>query len=226
MGEVLARGAPRALGFDLSSRVGEQDLLPFTKLLTDRRDWKTAARDQAQRSFGAAAGMGVSVLNGVSKISDGDVMAGMVEMLPVGLRNLTKGYQLTTDGYVDAKGNKLPITPGGSAILYQLLGLTSSDRAEYTEKAGDVAQRQISLGRQAGVLRNHIVDAVISGDATLPDMVRKAQKFDQDNPAYAVLPGIEGALSRKVSAQTNAQALGTPLGLRPTDLRGRELVNY
>ena len=39
VGEVLAKGVPRAAGVDLS-RSGLQDLLPFSQFLADRRRWE------------------------------------------------------------------------------------------------------------------------------------------------------------------------------------------
>lgn len=227
MGEVLARGAPRALGFDLSSRVGEQDLLPFTSFLTDRNNWKEAAKTQAFQSFGAQAGMGVSVMGGVSKIADGDWLSGMLDMMPTAFKNVGKAYTMSDKGYVDARGNSLPITPGAADILYQLVGLTSSTRADYTEKAGDVAQRRISMSRQAAVLRNHIVDATIAGDrGALQDLIPRAVKFDEDSPGFAVLPGVDGAVRRKLTASATAKALSAPLGVRLSDIRGQQLVDY
>jgi hypothetical protein len=43
--EIIARGTPRAAGIDLSTRVGEQDILPFSKFIADRRDLKDSLKD-------------------------------------------------------------------------------------------------------------------------------------------------------------------------------------
>ena len=228
VGEMLSRGViPRGLGFDLSSRAGEQNILPFTELLTDQRSWKDALGAQSERSLGASFSVGTTMLGGAAKMLQGDLYGGAVDMMPVALKGpLKAGRMAETGEYIDAKGNKLPITPGAGAILYQLLGLNSSERAEYSEKANDQAGRRISLGRQATVLRNQIVKGVLSNDGGLKDKIRAAQKFDINNPEYAVLPDIEGAMKRRVTAEATARALGTPLGVRAVDDEARALTNY
>ena len=228
VGDMLSRGViPRGLGFDLSTRAGEQNILPFTELLLDQRDWKDAIGAQTERSFGAAFSVGTSMVTGASKMLQGDLYGGAVEMAPVALKGpLKAGRMAATGEYIDAKGNRLPMTAGSSAVLYQLLGLNSAERAKYTEKASDQAGRRISLNREATVLRNKIVKAVMRGETDIVDLIRDAQKFDTDNPAYAVLPDIEGAVTRRLKAEAVGRTLGTPLGVRATDLEAQELTRY
>jgi hypothetical protein len=52
--EIIARGTPRAAGIDLSTRVGEQDILPFSKFIADRRDLKDSLKDLEEPRVGRA----------------------------------------------------------------------------------------------------------------------------------------------------------------------------
>jgi hypothetical protein len=227
LGEVISRGAPRAAGFDLSQRTGEQDLLPFSQWLTDKRKYKDASSEAALRSLGAPVSMAGSIYEGFGKISDGNVMDGLVSMMPAAFRGPTKAFQMYEDGYKDANGNTLPMTPKSSAMLVQLIGLTPQAKAEYSEARGDQAAREGVLVNRAKVLRSGIADAVISDDHDAArDLIRQAKAFDTANPAFAVLPDIENAIKGRLKAQAIAQATQTPIGTSPKDKAGRQLTGY
>ena len=227
MGEVVARGAPRALGFDISARVGEQNLLPFSDLLTDKRSWREATQDSVGRSVGAAPDMLLNLVDAGEKFGNGDLMGGLIAGLPVQFRNVAQAYRMTTDGYIDTKGNKLPMTPGTSAILWQLLGVTPSEKAEYSEARGDQQSRRVQITAQAQTLRNGIVRAMTSGDQDRArELVQEAQKFDKANPAYAVVPSLTGALQRQQQSIAQARALRTPVGVQMDDLAAQRLTRY
>jgi hypothetical protein len=52
-GEIIAHGGFRALGFDISSRIGEADILPMSKFMADRRAFKDKLKDLATQTWGA-----------------------------------------------------------------------------------------------------------------------------------------------------------------------------
>jgi hypothetical protein len=227
LGEIISRGAPRAAGFDLSQRTGEQDLLPFSQWLTDKRKFKDASSEAALRSLGAPVSMASNVYEGFGKISDGNVMDGLVSMMPAAFRGPAKAFQMYEDGYRDANGNTLPMTPKSSAMLVQLIGLTPQAKAEYSEARGDQAAREGVLVNRAKVLRSGIADAVLSDDHDAArDLIRQAKAFDTANPAFAILPDIENAIKGRLKAQAIAQATQTPIGTNPKDKAGRKLTGY
>jgi len=225
--EVVARGLPRAAGFDISSRVGEADLLPFSQLLGDKRSWREAVQATLGRSAGASPDMLLNLADGGEAFGRGDVVGGMKAFLPVAFKGPTEAYRMTTQGYVDTKGTKLPITPKASSILWQLLGFNPSEKAEYSEARGDQASRRVVITREANVLRSGIVKALRTGDTERArELVADAQKFDQDNPAFAVLPSVPGALKRQATTTATARATSTPLGVKAKDIAGRALTGY
>lgn len=227
VGEVVARGAPRALGFDISQRVGESDLLPFSQFLGDRRSWTESLSAAVGRSAGAAPDMLTGIADGGAQIANGDVLGGLKAVLPVAFKGPVEAYRLTAEGYVDTKGRKLPLTPGATDILYQLLGFTPEQRAEYSEARGDQQSRRLALTTQARNLTNRIVRSITNGDQqTAQELIARAQKFDEANPSFAVVPGLQSALQRTAQAQANARALGAPLGVSARDIAGRGLTSY
>jgi hypothetical protein len=230
LAQMVARGLPRVggNGFDLSQRIGEQSIIPFSEFMADRRKWKDAIEQQSIRSAGAPMSMIMNVLNGIDKVSDGNVLGGMADMVPIYLKGPTKAYQMYTDGkYKDGKGNVLPMTPGASAILSQVLGLNPAEKAEYSEAYGDAAARKGLLVRDASNLRKQLSDALIDGDIdTARDVLAKAEQFDRSNPAFAVLPSIESSIKQRARQRMLAATNQTPLGVSMKDLEGQRLTRY
>lgn len=225
--EVLSRGLPRALGFDLSARAGEQNLLPFSEFFADRRSWQEAVNNSAGRSLGAVPSMATSILDGGSQIANGDILAGMKAVLPVAFKGPTEAFRMTGEGYVDSKGNKLPMSPTASSILYQLIGFNPSEKAEYSEARGDQAARRGELSRTAGRLRQGIMRAMLSGDEeTARKLVGEAIEFDKNNPAFGVIEGLQGALQRQQKTQAMATALRAPVGVSVKDIAGQRMTRY
>lgn len=225
--EVVARGLPRAVGFDVSQRAGEATLLPFSEMITDRRSWREAVQSQAGRSIGAAPDMLLNVADAGTAIGNGDLIGGMKALLPVAFKGPLEAYRMTTDGYVDSRGTKLPMSPNATSVLWQLLGFSPAEKAEYSEARGDQQSRRVGINREAQVLRQGIVRSIVGGDQERArELIVKAQAFDAANPAFAVIPSLAGALQRQQQSAVKARALGTPLGVPLNDLAGQELTGY
>ena len=225
--EVVARGAPRALGFDISQRAGEQNLLPFSEFFADRRSWKDAVSDSAGRSLGAVPSMLINVLDGGGQIADGDLLGGMKTMLPVAYKGPTEVYRMTTEGYVDSKGNRLPMSPTASSYLWQLLGFSPAAKAEYGEARAEQAARRGQLQREAGKLRTSIVRAVLSGDTdSARSLVADAMQFDEANPEFAIIPSLGASVAASRQAQAQSRALNVPMGVSMRDVAGQRLTQY
>jgi hypothetical protein len=94
--EIIARGTPRAAGIDLSTRVGEQDILPFSKFIADRRDLKDSLKDLESRAWGAPSSMMLNMATGAQRVAQGDLEGGFRQMLPLGL--VVDGQGLPDDG--------------------------------------------------------------------------------------------------------------------------------
>jgi hypothetical protein len=227
VGEALSRGAPRAFGIDISQRAGEQDLLPFSKVLADRREWNDATRDWARDLLGSPFSMGLSILKGFEKIMKGDVMGGMAEAVPNAIKGPIKAYQYTDKGYVDGKGNKLPLEPGAGNVLAQALGFQPANLAEYREAKQTLDTRKGLANREAQTIRKSLASAIESGDQdTAKEWIAKAREFDKANPQAAVLPTIGATITRRAQERALAEATGTPLGTKIKDFKAPALTSF
>ena len=227
-GEIVAHGGFRALNFDISSRIGEQDIIPFSKFLADRRGFKESTQELALRTWGAPFSLVANWLQGGQKIAEGDMMGGITQMLPNGFAAPAKAFRMEEDGLVDGNGRKLPVDTGAWDVMVQLLGFNPSVKAEYSEARQDQAMRKGILTRRMTNLRDGIVDAIQSGDNDKArELIETAQVFDRANaPAFSVLKGVDDALKRRVKNEAVARALHTPLGVSIKDIDGHKLTQY
>lgn len=218
--EVIARGVPRAFGFDISERVGEQNLIPylhsFSKLLTDRRTWEDASEDWALNTLGSPVSMVSSILIGGEKVMQGRVLEGMRQMVPSALKGPVEAYKLSTRGYTDTKGNEMPMTPSVAAIMWQAMGFNPALKAEYNEARGVQTTLRGDMIRKANVLRNDLINALESGDqATARDLIREVQRFDEANPEFKIMPRLNAAIKARRTERVRAKETSTPLGTKP-----------
>lgn len=225
--EILSRGAPRAFGIDISTRAGEQDILPFSRLLTDRRSWADASKDWAMSALGSPVSMLSNIVAGGAEVANGNVLSGMDKMLPTALKGPERAFRLTTEGYTDASGNRLPMTPGAAAILAQAVGFTPAAKAEYSEANQTQKVRKGVLTQRASVIRRQLALAYERQDReALREGLREARQFDEANPGYAILPGLPEVIRRRAKARQMSRLTLTPLGTNVRDTGTRQLTEF
>lgn len=214
VGEVLARGVPRAIGFDLSQRTGEADILPFSRLLSDRRQWDDAFKDYAFNMLGSPVSMANNIVDGAIAIGQGDLVDGAKKLMPQAIKGGIEAYKLTSRGYQDQQGNLLPMEPGALDIMYQLMGLTPAGRAEYDEERRAYQATRGQMIRKASDYRRDLATALEDGDTDkASQLIADIKRFDELNPGYAVLPSIGQTMARRARERVAAQQAGTPLGV-------------
>ena len=226
--EVLARGVPRALGFDMSARVGEQNILPFSRFLSDRRKWEDTFPELMADLAGSPFGMVGNVAVGLREMANGNTLEGMQTLLPTALRNVTAAYRMTERGYTDTRtGQALPMEAGARDVLTQLIGFAPAELAEYREARVAQASREGIVGRQATNIRTNIAKAIEGGDAAAArEWIARAREFDANNPTSAILPRIGSVIQQRALARAQAETGNVPLGVNLRDINARQLTAY
>ena len=227
LGEVVARGAPRALGLDTSSRLGEQDIIPLSRFFADRRDFSEAAKDQAFRMLGAPTSMFTGMATGIERMAQGRVLDGMVEMMPAAFRGGAQAFRMGQEGYVNDRGVRLPLEPGARDMLVQAIGYTPSNLAEYREANFAQQSRRAIITREASGIRSQIMRALETGDQTKArELIAEAREFDRNNPAFAILPRLGSSVQARALDRAQAQAVGVPLGVSMRDVAARDRTAF
>lgn len=227
VGELIAKGAPRAAGVDVAARIGEQDILPFSRFLSDKRAFEDSIKDQALGMWGSPVSMVSSIVSGGKQLMNGEVLQGLEQMMPVAIKGPVKAYRMTKEGYTDKAGNVLPMSVGAENVLAQVLGFNPSEKAEYSE--ANIAQkaRAGQLRTEAGRIRKNLAKAYEQQDSdSFGDWYRKAQKFDEQHPERAILPGMARVLQQRQRARALAESLGRPIGVSQRDVSAGERTEY
>ncbi len=195
---IISRGILRVIGGDLSSRVGEADLLPFSRFLADRRTLDEKLRDPILSISGATGGMLSNIVAGAQKVADGDWLGGVQAMMPTALRGPVKAYSLSTKGFTDNSGVTLPMEPTATDKLVALLGIQPGKEADFMQASRAQRQRTSILSRELSVIRKNIVKAIEQQDREkLREWGRKAAEFQQANPTVDIMQGVTSSLRQR-----------------------------
>ena len=199
---IISRGILRSVGGDLSNRIGEADLLPFSRFLADRRTLDEKLKTPVLSISGASGGMVSNIVKGAQKISDGDLWGGIQSIVPVALQGPLKAYSLSKQGFTDSNsGLTLPMTPGAGDILMRTLGIQPGVEADYAQAKQTQRQRTSILTRELAVIRKNIVKAIEQQDRDeLLTWGRKAAEFQQSNPGVDIMTGVRSSLQQRQRA--------------------------
>lgn len=142
---MLAKGLPRGVGVDLSSRVGLDSLI-FPRL-QDGLEGQRWGENMMVGAMGAVAGIPVSMAKGVQQMGQGQTMQGIENMIPKALRDPLKAYRYMTQGNVDKSGIEIVAKEnvGLSDITQQALGFRSGKFAKAQEVKSAVYQAEQKL---------------------------------------------------------------------------------
>lgn len=213
VGEIIARGVPRALGVDVSSRAGWQDILPGSRFLTDKRKMEDALKDGALSAYGPAVNAGVDVLVGASYLAEGRVLDAAIQGLPLALRNPAKAYKLSQGGFTTKTDSELPLDVNGFDVFSQGLGFTPAKKAEQSEANFAFKVRDAQLKDQQAKIARGIYRGVERGEE-LPEALERYREFAAKNPLYAGDPGAGLQQRAKNRAVGELSGTGIPAATR------------
>lgn len=167
--EVISKGLPRALGIDLSSRVGLDSLI--LPRMQEGLEGQRAGESFTAAMTGPVAGIGVNALAGFSDIqkavTPNEYLIGTEKLLPKAFRDLIKTYRLAAYGNVDKTG--IEIVPQENISLsdvgQQALGFRSGKIAQAQEGKSAIYKMDKEIGSKRQRLMNRYAKAYMAGDA-------------------------------------------------------------
>ncbi|MDR3427813.1 hypothetical protein, partial [Silvimonas sp.] len=212
-GRAMSKGLPNMAGIDLSD-LGEGDLLPFSRLLSDRRKLEESIPDWASGMMGGTFGAAIDMLEGSRDIAYGLPMQGFAKMLPHGMRDLFGAYRLSQFGYEDSHGRRLPLTAGASDILMRAVGLDPTDFSDYETKKriGDAMKE--AQAERGGFLKQRAELAANNQDMSgFQSALSGMQQYVADDPQrYRMMSTLPEMLARDQMNSYYAAATDRPLG--------------
>jgi hypothetical protein len=215
------------LGFDLS-HLGDQNLLPGTQLLQDKRKLADQESDWLKSMAGTSVGMVANDIAGVRDIANGDYMNGLIKMVPELLKNPLEAARIAQRGFVDKTGTQLPITASAKDIMLKAIGLDPAKEAEYDEAKRVQAGAAALRSARSQNITEHLVLAEQRGDQdSLSYWLGQSQRFGQDHPGMRPpAMTLQRALMQHMQAGAVARGMGTPIGVKPSDIAGRQETSF
>lgn len=222
--EAVARGVPRALfGFDTAGRMGMQDIMPGTRFFADRRALKDKIESGAFNMLGPAVSAGTGVLVGANKVIDGQVMDGLIEMMPLALKGPLKAVKMEDVGFTTSTGNKLPLEVTTWDSLVQAAGFTPSKKAEQSEVNFAFRQRDMLLKQRKARLSNEFYRAQEAGQDTTA-LVQEIMEFGNQNPQYRI--DLAAGLAARAKARATAAMTDSDIATLPRYLPTLDRYSY
>lgn len=181
---VIMHGAvDPTTGATLSTRVSLADIIPFSKFLEDRRELKDRIEANALGWLGPSVGAVVNIGVGASKIADGDLMKGMIMMLPAALQGPLKYADLEKEGFTTGKGDKLPIAATSWEKMLQAANFTPAIKTELMRNVRSEQIRNAILSKRKTELGRKMAKALEDGDLEAQQKIgRDIYEFNLKNP--------------------------------------------
>jgi hypothetical protein len=236
-GGALAHGLPSLLQLD-SSSLGNEDLLPFSEFIADRRRWADRSVAESARLLGPALNVGIDIGGGLSKIHNGNWIKGIEAMLPAALKTPYKAAEIAgwvgPGGYTDARGNPLPLKPedqpGAGAIALQGLGFRTAARADQSETQFYQQTNETLRSQRRAVIADHVFKASGAGagapDADgMRDATAEIDAYNTANPTNPIM-GVAGALRERQMRFAIGESSGLGMALSRRELPGALAQRY
>jgi hypothetical protein len=217
IGEIMAKGLPREFGIDLS-KVGDQNLLPGTQIMQDKRKLEEATRDWFLSMGGAASSQAVNTLLGLRDMWNGDYLLGATKMLPEQFRSLAEAAYIDKHGYVDKYGNRNKLTPTALEVLASALGFDPARLTDIQEQRRTYQGLKAQEQEREQNIERHIVLAQRQNPASMPYWTDQARQFQRDHPGDAgPIMRIQAIMQHAAREQNIAQSENAPPGISPRD---------
>lgn len=189
-GALVMRGAPAALGADVSQRIGLNNI--YTTSLFDapvNAEGSDYAAWIATQILGPSFSMMQGWAQGYDDIQKGEVLRGLEGMTPKALRDIIKAGRFATEGVKTRGGlNILDESKIGADELFLLaLGFAPDEVAQTQQRARKVYQMSQRVSQRRSELVRNVEQAITAED---PDAIAEAWeeivKYNTRMPAFAV----------------------------------------
>jgi hypothetical protein len=185
--EVLAHGLSRLTPWDISSRVGLNQLL-----LPDVHEGLEGARlaeSWVTSALGPVVGIGVNAAKGLQDMADGRYVKGLEAMMPAALRGPLKAYRYGTEGNIDKSGIAINDEISAAGVAGQALGFSPSEaRLAQEGKSAIISADRAIQSRRSDLVRQFALAAMASSEDGKTDARKDIARFNVKNPKARITP--------------------------------------
>lgn len=183
--EVIAKGFSRLTPWDISGRVGLDNLIfPDIREGLEGKMW---AQEMATGLLGPVVGIGINGARGAQLLAEGDFMRGLESMMPVVPRNAIKSARFLQEGAKDSTGITIKDDVSALGIAGQLVGFSPSEVRLAFEGRSAVMNTDRRLNVRRAELLGQFSHAVMKKDSEAQAEAREEIKaFNEKNPGRRI----------------------------------------
>lgn len=208
-GELVAKGIiPRgALGIDVTGQLGQQDLLPLSRWMADRRNFEDKIKDQSRTMLGPAVNAGFDIYGGMAKASEGDIAGGIKQLLPRALKGPAEAIRTAQEGaFVNKAGDPLPIPVTSWDYAKLAIGFQPQKKAEQSEANFYYQSEQTQRKQDKAKAKKEAMSAIRAGD--YDEAAQLTAEYNAANPGNP-LTGLGRTIAARARGLAYAEASGT-----------------
>lgn len=209
LGDLLIKGAPAALGIDLSGRLGAGNmlsLLPYADTSISRKGYEAAVMGALGPFVG---GLLPKFADGIDLIGQGDYWKGSEQLLPKGFADLSKAIRQETAGMTQRNGD-LVMSPEDISFLAgvsQAIGLPSTTITDRSMRASAKFKADEFFNTRTAQIKREYVEAYRSGDnAALSEARQEWQRLQDARQGYGYKVQPLSELLKAPSARVKREA--------------------
>jgi hypothetical protein len=220
--DMIAKGAPRGLGVDLS-KLGDENIIPGSQFMQDKRRWEDASRDWFKSMAGAGGNQMANMVNSSRDIMNGDFMKGAIGFLPEGIKGLAEATYYSQHGFINKDGTTLPVgNPKALDLVLAALGFDPARLAQYNEANRIVQGLHAEHEYNSQNISQHLMKAQQTGDqAGLMKWMSAAVDMQMHHPGTSGPAETFGSdLNQQMEAGQMARFRNAPIGVGPLDTAG------
>lgn len=185
--EVMAHGLSRLTPWDISGRVGLDNLI-FPDL-QEGLEGQRLAESAMAAALGPVAGIGTNVLRGVQSMAEGHYLRGLESMMPSFLRGPLKSIRYGSEGVQDKSGIVVKDDVDFAGQVGQFMGFSPSEVRLAFEGKAAINKHDRTLGARRSTLMEQYALAAMAGDEEGKTEAREAiTRFNEKNPSRMIKP--------------------------------------
>ena len=185
LANYLMKGAPRALGTDISGRVGLDNLV--IPKVQDGLEGQNLSNSVMAGALGPVAGIGANLFKGAQELGDGNLGRAMEAMLPVFMKNPIKAMRYADEGVQDKTGISIQDEVNAWGVFNQTIGFSPADVRLAYEGRSAIYQKKNRLTERRSELMSMWSRARKQDDQEEMDAIWEEIKlFNEKNPKIRI----------------------------------------
>jgi hypothetical protein len=193
--DVLAKGLPALWGWDLSNRLGLEDIaspLPMARY-NNAKTGDGVVGETLRNIAGPVAGTAASLVDAAGFFGQGDWAKGAEKLLPKMMSDIIKAGRYAESGMTDYKGEQIlgPDELSAWNLFSRTLGVASTKESNYYEGTRALKNLEKAVSDRRSNIAHKYAAYVSTGVGDASELRDMIEEFNADHPQASIKPKDE-----------------------------------